>query len=38
MEKYRQILIRKIDELSKLDSPFALSRIQILLKLLEEIS
>lgn len=37
MEEYKQALIEKIAELSRSKSPFARSRISILLKLLGEI-
>ena len=37
MEKYKQALMAKIEALSKSNSPFARSRISVLLKLLGEI-
>ncbi len=37
MEEYKEILMNKIEELSKSNSPFARSRISVLLKLLGEI-
>lgn len=37
MEEYKQTLIAKIEQLSKQKTPFARSRLKVLLKLLGEI-
>lgn len=37
MESYKQILIEKIEALEKIDSPFARTRLVILLQLLGEL-
>lgn len=37
MEKYKQILLAKIQELKDIDSPFARTRLTILLRLLGEL-
>lgn len=37
MEKYKQILIKRIEELSQMNTPFSSAKIRILLRLLEEL-